>query len=272
MEFVSRYISKDPDSEGFVQYDRTEHAVWNTLYQRQIDIVKQYACREFIDGIQALDLNSQEIPQLPDVNDRLKNLTGWKVQSVKALIDEAEFFTLLANRIFPAATFIRTREELDYVKEPDIFHELFGHCPMITVPIYADFMQHYAEKVLASPREHWRLLQRLFWFTVEFGLIETAQGLKAYGGGILSSFQETQYSVVSEIPDRLPFDALTIFRTPYRIDQLQKVYFVLNSFNQLYEVVESPLDYLIKEAFRLGELPAKFEGDPNDPNIHILAC
>jgi len=272
MEFVSRYVSKKPDIRGFVEYDQSEHDVWQTLYERQIKLIPDYACPEFIAGITALDLSPEQIPQLPDVNFRLAQLTGWEVQSVEALISAEAFFTLLANRIFPAATFIRTMEELDYVKEPDIFHELFGHCPLLTVPVYADFMQRYALMVLASPPEHWRLLQRMFWFTVEFGLIKTRHGNRAYGGGILSSFQETQYCITSDKAERLPFDPLTILRTPYRIDMLQPVYFVIDDFEELFQLVDSDFTLWIQEAQRLGELPARFEGDPNDPNIHILAC
>jgi phenylalanine-4-hydroxylase len=272
MEFVSQYISKVPDAQGFVEYDQIENSVWNTLYLRQIKLIQQYACPEFIAGIDALDLSPDHIPQLPEVNKRLAQLTGWEVQSVDALISAEAFFNLLAKRIFPAATFIRTREELDYVKEPDIFHELFGHCPMLTVPIFADFVQRYALMVLASPQAQWRLLQRMFWFTVEFGLIKTLHGMRAYGGGILSSFEETQYCVTSPKAERLQFDPLTILRTPYRIDMLQPVYFVIEDFDQLFELVDSDFNAWIQEAHRLGELPAKFEGDPNDPNIHILAC
>lgn len=272
MEFVSRYTAKTPDPLGFVEYDQAEHAVWKRLYERQMKIMPRHACREHINGLSMLNMTAEQIPQLPEMNERLFAATGWKVAPVQALISAEHFFSLLAQRIFPAATFIRTLEELDYVKEPDIFHELFGHCPMLTQPVFADFVQGYAKRVLASPSEDWALMQRLFWFTVEFGLIKTANGMRAYGGGILSSFEETQYCVDSDKPERLPFDILQMLRTPYRIDMLQPIYFVIENYEQLYDVIEADIASIIAQARKLGELPPKFHVDPDNPNIHILAC
>jgi phenylalanine-4-hydroxylase len=209
---------------------------------------------------------------LPEISRQLKKETGWEVSPVAALISAREFFELLASKHFPVATFIRKEEELNYVKEPDIFHELFGHCPMLTDKIYAEFVYDYACKVLTYPELDWALLQRLFWFTVEFGLIQNSKGLRAYGGGILSSISETVYSVESDIPLRVMFDPVAAFRMPYRIDMLQPVYFVIPEYQVLYDFVSSNIDKFLDRARKLGEFPPLFPVDPNNPNIHIMAC
>lgn len=272
MEFVSRYVSHQPDARGLVSYSDEENKVWQTLYQRQHAILPNRACEEFMKGLACLDLPATQIPQLPDISAKLNALTGWQVEAVAALISAREFFELLASRRFPAATFIRCEEELDYVQEPDIFHEIFGHCPMLTDPIYADFVCDYAKVVLTFPEEQWALLQRLFWFTVEFGLIKTATGLRAYGGGILSSISETAYSVESDIPMRVLFDPVVAFRTPYRIDMLQRVYFVISDYQMLYDFVKQDISGFIQRARELGEYPPFFPVDKNNPSIHIHAC
>ncbi len=272
MEFVSRYVSYKPDSQGLVSYSGEEHGVWKTLFERQMKLVKGRACDEFLEGLKKLGLTPDAIPQLPDVSRRLQAKTGWQVAPVAALISARSFFELLAERRFPAATFIRCEEELNYVKEPDVFHELFGHCPMLTEQVYADFMQDYAKKVLTFPESDWPLLQRLFWFTVEFGLIKTTNGLRAYGGGILSSISETVYCVESDAAMRVLFDPVVAFRTPYRIDMLQSVYFVIDNYRQLYDFVSSNISELLQRARMLGEYPPFFPFDENNPNIHIHAC
>lgn len=272
MEFVSRYISHQPDDQGRVEYSSEEHRIWQILYERQMKIVPGRACNEFLQGLQSLSLSGDYIPQLPELSKRLNALTGWQVVPVAALISAREFFELLAERRFPAATFIRCEEELNYVKEPDIFHEIFGHCPMLTNPIFAEFVHNYALKVLALPEEKWPLLQRLFWFTVEFGLIKTQEGLRAYGGGILSSISETAYSVESDVPLRVLFDPVVAFRTPYRIDMLQSVYFVIDNYQVLYDFVASDVNCSMERAKGLGEYPPLFPVDKDNPNIHIFAC
>ena len=272
MEFVSRYISHQPDEKGFVNYSTQEHSTWEILYQRQMELLPGRACDAFLEGIYKLEIVSDEIPQLPDVSKKLKALTNWQVAPVSALISAREFFELLSLRKFPAATFIRVQEELDYVQEPDIFHEIFGHCPMLTNQVFADFVQDFAKKVLAHPQADWPLLQRLFWFTVEFGLVRTKNGLRAYGGGILSSIKETIYSVESDIPMRALFDPVVAFRTPYRIDMLQKIYFVIDSYQQLYDFVGSNIEHSMSRAKELGEFPPFFPIEENNPSIHILAC
>jgi phenylalanine-4-hydroxylase len=271
-KFQSNYESKQPDAQGFVAYTPEENEVWRLLYERQIKILPGRACDEHITGVELLQFTPDTIPQLPDVNRILQEATGWQVSPVKALISAKEFFTLLANKSFPAATFIRRMEELDYVKEPDIFHELFGHAPLLTNPVYADFMHSYGQLALAMNKENWPLLLRLFWFTVEFGLIDTPQGLRAYGGGILSSKEETIYSVENDLPKRVLFNPLQAFRTPYRIDMLQPLYYVIGNYQQLFDCATDGLSGHIQQARELGEFPPLFPVEPNNPNIRIFAC
>ncbi|MGL6029937.1 MAG: phenylalanine 4-monooxygenase [Legionella sp.] len=272
MEFSSSYVAHLPDAEGFVIYPDEDQRIWNILFERQMNLLTGRACDEFLTGLDMLGITAHSIPQLPDVNARLKAKTGWQVAPVAALISAREFFELLANKYFPAATFIRREAELDYVKEPDIFHEVFGHCPMLTNPIFSQFVHDYAVKVLSFPESDWALLQRMFWFTVEFGLINTAQGLRAYGGGILSSIGETVYSIESDIPIRIKFDPVAAFRMPYRIDMMQPVYFVIDDYQTLYDFVVSDIAALLARTRDLGELPPFFTVDANNPNIHIRAC
>ncbi len=257
-EKVSKYIAKQADHNGFIPYTDEENAIWHDLIVRQNKLVEKYACQEYLDGLQILNMSEHEIPQPKTISARLYQATGWQVEAVPALISYHRFFELLAERKFPAASFIRTREELDYLQEPDIFHEYYGHCPMLTEPVYADFMQKYgAISINADPRDHARLA-RLYWFTVEFGLINTAAGVKCYGGGILSSAQETVYAIESELPARKPLDFLEALRTPYRIDILQPIYFVINDYQALFESLNVDLFALINKARELGEYPPKF--------------
>jgi phenylalanine-4-hydroxylase len=272
VEFESCYQAKKANDAGYVEYSDEENSTWQTLYQRQMKILPGRACDEHIAGLEKLGLSSTEIPQLPDVNLKLKAISGWTVKAVDALISHEEFFTLLANRIFPAATFIRVPAELDYIKEPDIFHELFGHCPMLTQIEFADFTQKYAETVLNMSQEDWPLMQRLFWFTVEFGLIRTQKGIRAYGGGILSSIGETQYCVESPLPLRIDYQALSILRTPYRIDMMQPIYYVINDYSQLYDSLCDDIVDTIKLCRELGEFPPVFEVEKGNPSIHVQVC
>lgn len=272
MEFASKYTAKQPDLDGFINYTDIENETWQKLYLRQMEILPGRACVEHMQGLELLGLNQNQIPQLPEVSDRLESITGWRVSPVEALISHEEFFKLLASRTFPAATFIRVPEELDYITEPDIFHELFGHCPMLTQPEFANFVQKYAEVVLTMPEEDWPLMQRLFWFTVEFGLIQTSKGIRAYGGGILSSIGETAYSVESPIPLRVLYHPLVVFRTPYRIDQMQPVYFVIESYKQLYDFLEEDIYAHLDQSRQFGEFPPIFDVEENNPSIHFRIC
>ena len=206
-----------------------------------------------------MGITADAIPQIADVNKKLKALSGWTVHPVPALIDFQAFFELMANKQFPAATFIRSREEFSYLQEPDIFHEIFGHCPLITLPVYANFMHDYAKLGLHASHANRVMLARLYWFTVEFGLIQTADGLRIYGGGILSSNGESQYALDSDKPLRQPLDPVEAFRTPYRIDIFQPLYYVIQDFSELYNLTNLDLLAKINEARTLGMHAPLFE-------------
>lgn len=248
----SKYVAKPVDSDGNASYTKEENQIWHDLYIRQYPIVQHRACQEYLDGIQLLQLPQDHIPQCPEVSKHLQKTTGWTLEPVNALIPFDVFFNLLANRKFPAATFIRCREELDYLQEPDIFHEVFGHCPMLTNQACADFTTTYGKLALTATPEDRAMLAKLYWFTVEFGLINTPQGLRAYGGGILSSKNETIYAIESDIPLRKPFDPIEVLRTPYRIDIMQPIYYVIDNFEVLFHLTDMDLIGLIHQAQDLG--------------------
>ncbi len=246
-KIVSSYIAKTVDQHGDADYTDEENATWAELFARQSKIITGRACEEFIMGLKILELPNDRIPQCYEVSKALQKVTGWSIAPVEALISFDHFFSLLANRQFPAATFIRRKEELNYLKEPDIFHEIFGHCPLLTNQAYADFTHTYGKLGLhATPAER-ILLARIFWFTVEFGLIQTKQGLRAYGGGILSSIEETVYCLESDAPKRKPFDLNEILRTSYQINAIQPQYFVLENFDQLYQLINMDLMAIIRQ-------------------------
>jgi phenylalanine-4-hydroxylase len=222
--------------QDWAGYTAGEHRVWSTLYERQHELLGPRACDSFMRGLGALDLNSGGIPDFASINPRLERLTGWRVVAVPGLIPDAAFFDLLARRRFPAARFIRDPAVLDYLSEPDIFHDVFGHVPMLTDPVFADYMQAYGEGGLrALGLEHLHHLARLYWYTVEFGLMRTPGGLKIYGAGIASSAAETLFALEDPSPNRLAFDMLRVMRTRYRIDDFQQSYFVIPSLEALLE-------------------------------------
>lgn len=268
---TSKYTAKKPDDHGWIDYSDEENAVWETLYSRQMKILPNRACNEYLRGIDLLEIAQDKIPQIPAMNKRLNALTGWEVVGVPALIDFATFFDLLADKKFPCATFIRNRDELDYLQEPDIFHEIFGHCPLITVPAYANFMEQYGKLGKNVSHKDKVMLARLYWFTIEFGLLNTKQGLRIYGGGILSSFGETQYCLEDDKPLRKPLEVIDALRTPYRIDIFQSIYFVINKFDDLFDIMETDLIAAISKARELGMhkplFPPKQADDNNDPRI-----
>lgn len=212
-------------------YSDEEQAVWRLLVERQSALAQRYACREFLEGLETLGIGDT-IPDFAAVNARLEALTGWQIVGVPGLIPDAAFYDHLAHRRFPVTVWIRKREEIDYLVEPDLFHDFFGHVPLLSNPVFADYMQDYGRRgVEAGPNVH--LLARLYWFTVEFGLIRTTEGLKAYGAGILSSAAEVKHAIEGEGVERLPFDATVAMQKPYEIDKLQPTYFVLEDFRQL---------------------------------------
>lgn len=249
----SKYVAKIPDENGIIPYSDDEHAVWRDLYSRQIDIIQGRACQEFLDGLAMLKLPTDRIPQPAEVSRILHERTGWQVEPVPALINFDRFFRLLAERKFPAASFIRTREEMEYLQEPDIFHEIFGHTAMLTHQAFADFTEAYGKAGVKASREERVFLARLYWFTVEFGLLQTSDGIRIYGGGIASSPGETIYSLESDQPLRRPFDPIDALRTPYRIDIYQTVYYVLDRMDDLFELAGADLLALIRQARALGQ-------------------
>lgn len=249
---ASTYVAKPVDEHGYTQYTEAENQIWHELITRQTPLLHNRACDEYLHGMDLLKLSKDEIPQCPDVSKILRETTGWALEPVPALIPFDHFFNLLANRKFPAATFIRRREEMDYLQEPDIFHEIFGHCPMLTNQACADFTHTYGKLGLKASHADQVMLAKLYWFTIEFGLIKTTEGVRAYGGGILSSKSETVYCVESPVPQRKPFDVMDVLRTPYRIDIIQPIYFVIDNFDTLYNLTEMDLIGLIAKARELG--------------------
>ena len=224
-------------AQDWQAHSEEEHSIWAQLYRRQIELIERYAAPEFLQGVRALGASSTRIPRFEDANRVLGDSTGWRIVAVPGLIPEQTFFEHLANRRFPVTVWIRRRDELDYLVEPDVFHDFFGHVPLLTIPAFARFMQAYGEagpKALATAGAL-RMLSRLYWYMVEFGLIQTRAGLRVYGAGILSSRGETVYSIESPKPKRWRFDLLRVMRTDYRIDAFQQSYFVLESFEQLFQ-------------------------------------
>lgn len=234
---MTEYIAKKPDINGVIPFSSQEHQTWSTLIGRQQQTIQDRACPEFIEGLKALDMPEDRVPTLPEI-DEVIQVTGWQVAPVTGTVQVDEFFNMLAQRRFPVATFIRIPEELDYLQQPDIFHELFGHCPLLTNQAYADFIQWYGEFASSLTKPNQRILSRLFWFTIEFGLVQTDKGIRVYGGGILSSHEETIYAVESEQPKRLDFDLVETLQTPYRYDVIQDRYFVIDSLQSLYDMMD----------------------------------
>ncbi len=217
-------------------YDESQQRVWRTLCDRQTELTARLAHRSYLDGVKALGL-LEKIPDFHDVSDRLRKHTGWELVAVPGLIPEGPFFDHLANRRFPVTNWLRTEDELDYIVEPDMFHDFFGHVPILTQPEFADFMQMYGERAQeAIALGGNEMITRLYWYTSEFGLIQgSGEPLKAFGAGLMSSFTELQFAVESPDAHRVPFDIETVMRTGYEIDKFQRAYFVLPSFEALRE-------------------------------------
>lgn len=254
---TTQYLARQADERGFIDYPQSEHEVWNTLITRQLKVIEGRACQEYLDGIEQLALPLERIPQLGEVNRVLQATTGWRVAPVPALIPFQTFFELLASRQFPVATFIRSAQELDYLQEPDIFHELFGHCPLLTNRWFAEFTHTYGKLGLQASKQERVYLARLYWMTIEFGLVDTPAGRRIYGGGILSSPKETLYCLSGQ-PEHQAFDPLEAMRTPYRIDILQPVYFVLPQLKRLFELAQEDIMGQVQQAMTLGLHAPKF--------------
>jgi phenylalanine-4-hydroxylase len=241
-------------AQDWQQYSDAEHARWRKLYARQARLLQLYAAKEFVAGTAALDAGDG-IPDLERASKRLSAATGWRLVAVPGLIPETDFFAHLARRQFPVTNWIRREDEIDYLVEPDIFHDFFGHVPLLFDPVFADYMQLYGEKGAEANRLGTaKILVRLYWYMVEFGLIRTADGLKAYGAGMLSSAAETKFSIEDKSPHRLRFDLKRVMRTGYRIDDFQETYFVLDSFDELFEATRRDFAPLYEAVRRLPEI------------------
>ena len=244
-------VEQDPS-----RYTADQHDRWRRLYARQIDRVPGRACEEYVRALGALDYEAG-IPRFDDVNRKLARATGWQLVAVPGLVPDLVFFEHLANRRFPVTFWLREEAEFDYIVEPDVFHDFFGHVPMLFDPVFADYMQAYgrgglkADGLAALP---W--LARLYWYTVEFGLIRTPAGLRSYGAGILSSPGEIDHAVRSPAPRRVRFDLRRVMRSRYRIDAFQETYFVVDGFGQLFDATAPDFTPLYRELAVLPELSA----------------
>ena len=224
-------------SQNWDAFTADEHAMWDRLFARQSAMLPGRASEAFLRGIDVLRLEKPGIPDYRELNARLMDATGWQVVAVPGLVPDDVFFDHLANRRFPAGNFIRTPEQLDYLKEPDVFHDVFGHVPMLADPVFADYMVAYGEGGLRSLKyDALKQLARLYWYTVEFGLIREAGGLRIYGAGIVSSHGESRFALDDPSPNRLGFELQRVLRTRYRIDDFQQVYFAIPSFEHLLDV------------------------------------
>lgn len=223
--------------QGWDQYTAQDHATWKTLFERQTRLLVGRACDEFVAGMQKLPMGADEIPDFRRLSDSLMACTGWQIVAVPGLVPDEVFFDHLAHRRFPAGQFIRKPHELDYLEEPDVFHDVFGHVPMLMNPAIADYIQAYGEGGLRAQKLGMLdKLARVYWYTVEFGLVQQKDGLRIYGAGIASSFTESVFALDSPAPNRIGFDLARVMRTHYRIDDFQETYFVVDSLEQLLEL------------------------------------
>lgn len=243
-------------TQDFARYTAADHDTYRRLYERQAALLPGLACDEFIAALPSLGIKDR-IPRFEEINERLHRATGWEIVGVPGLIPEVPFFTLLANRKFPVTDWIRKPEEFDYIVEPDIFHDLFGHVPLLFNPVFADYVQRYGQGGLkAHALAACELLSRLYWYTIEFGLIRQPDGLRAYGAGILSSSGELRYAVTSPEPQRVPLNLDRTMRTRYKIDTYQQTYFVIDSFQQLFDMTAPDFAPVYERVKTLPELPA----------------
>lgn len=239
--------------QGWGAYTAEHHAIWRTLFERQAKLLPGRACGEYLRGLAQLGVAADGIPDFERLSDILEPATGWRVVAVPGLVPDETFFGHLANRRFPATNWIRAPEQMDYLQEPDVFHDVLGHVPMLIHPVFADYMAAYGRSGLkAAGLGALHRLSRLYWYTVEFGLIRRAEGLRIYGSGILSSRTESIYCLDDPTPRRLAFDLRRLMRTEYRIDRFQDTYFVIDGFDQLFEATRPDFAPLYRE---LEELP-----------------
>ena len=243
-------------AQDWASYTAADHDTYHRLYERQTALLPGLACDAFIEALPSLGVKDR-IPRFEEINERLKPATGWEIVAVPGLIPERPFFDLLANRRFPVTDWIRQPAEFDYVVEPDVFHDLFGHVPLLFNPVFADYVQRYGQGGLrANDLGACELLSRLYWYTIEFGLIRQPDGLRAYGAGILSSSGELRYAVTSPEPQRVRLALDRTMRTRYKIDSFQQTYFVIDSFQQLFDMTAQDFAPVYERVKVLPELAA----------------
>ncbi len=241
--------------QAWEHYTTQDHATWDTLFARQSAMLPGRASEAFLRGIDVLKLSKPGIPDFAELSERLTAATRWRLVAVPGLVPDDVFFDHLANRTFVAGNFIRRPDQLDYLQEPDVFHDVFGHVPMLADPVFADYMVAYGQGgQRAGSLGALKRLARLYWYTVEFGLVEEAGGLRIYGSGIVSSHGESIFALDDASPNRIGFDLKRVMRTDYRIDDYQQTYFVIPSFDDLLRItVETDFEPVYAELDALGD-------------------
>jgi phenylalanine-4-hydroxylase len=271
---MSDILKRHMIEQDWSGYTGEEHAIWRHLFERQQRLLAGRACREYLDGLKGLGVAPTGqarglkahggIPEFGRLSDILDRATGWRIAAVPGLVPDDVFFGFLASRRFPSTCFIRRPDQLDYLQEPDVFHDIYGHVPMLMNPVFADYMQAYGQGGLKAGRlGHLKQLARLYWYTVEFGLIATPAGLRIYGSGILSSAGESVYCLDDPRPGRLRFDLRRIMRTDYHIDRYQETYFVIDDFDELFTATRADFAPIYRELDLLPEI-APGEAIPAD--------
>ena len=264
----SRALDDYTCAQNWASYTAADHDTYRRLYERQSALLPGLACDAFIEALPSLGIKDH-IPRFEEINERLKPATGWEIVAVPGLIPERPFFDLLANRRFPVTDWIRKPDEFEYIVEPDVFHDLFGHVPLLFNPVFADYVQRYgAGGLKAHDLGAGELLSRLYWYTIEFGLIQQPDGLRAYGAGILSSSGELRHSVTSPDPLRIALDLVRCMRTSYKIDDYQATYFVIDNFQQLFDLTAPDFTPLY-EAVRASEAITAGSAIASDSRITV---
>ncbi len=243
--------------QNWADYTAEDHATWDTLFARQSKLLPGRASNAWLRGLDVLKLSKPGIPDFEELSERLTKLTGWSVVAVPGLVPDDVFFDHMANRRFVAGNFIRRPDQLDYLQEPDVFHDVFGHVPMLADPVFADYLAAYGRGgQRALGLDALKYLGRLYWYTVEFGLIAEPEGLRIYGSGIVSSYAETRFALDDPSPNRIALDLARVMRTEYRIDDFQQNYFVIPSFEELLRLtVETDFAPLYEELKALPDIP-----------------
>ena len=242
--------------QDWTAYTPAQHALWRRLYERQAKLLPGRACDVFVESLSRLHV-ADSIPRFDRISEALFKATGWRLAAVPGLVPDQTFFEHLASRCFPVTVWLREPHEFDYIVEPDVFHDFFGHVPLLFNPVFADHLQEYGKGGLKALQvDGLKYLARLYWYTVEFGLIDSPEGLRAYGAGVLSSGGEIEYCLTSPTPSRIRFDLERVMRTLYKIDSYQETYFVIKSFEQLFNDTASDFTPIYAKLKTLETLPA----------------